>query len=472
MSMPSFVPQPFGEPTSPAPAAPPAPAPAGPPLVMAPAPPPMPAIPAMPLQAAMPPGMPPTMPAAPVGAMPPPVPRFAALAPQPYAPSIPGGPPVPPLLSPAQRRAAALGERFGVHWWALLVSTPMIIIQFAAAQSIAEARNMSGGKGVYLATSVLWPAVFATVASFGLWWVCGRSRKASTIAFLVVYAGFTLPDLFKLASGPSKSMASTAPQRVFVPDVTEKVERVPPSTFSPLSTSTGSRESSSSDGSSVESGGMKIVARPGVRRTVVAPDPATVAPPKPTGPRIPTLKEAVAKATTTINDAQAKTAAPTQRWTSLGGSDMGGVKSEQDLADRIDALDDLANAIRAARDAADGARDQLRKDLAAARLPVAMRDNQVAVWASEVRIEDERQVAYAAEKYVAACRSQLVTLQKEWGRWWVDGNGRVGFKNQQMGKQYDRGAGDVESARKQLSRAVGKSRNSLLSGNASVLAGK
>jgi hypothetical protein len=467
MSMPSFVPQPFGEQT-PTPAAPPAPA--APPLVMAPAPPPMPAMPAMPpmpLQSAMPPAMPPV----PTAVMPPPVPKFAALAPQPYAPaSIPGAPYAPPVLPPGQRRAAAFGERFGVHWWALLIAAPLVVIQFAAAQSVAEARNMSGGKGVYLATSVLWPAVFATVAAFGLWWVCRRSRKASTIAFLVVYAGFTLPDLFKLAGGgPSKTMANSAPQRVYVPDVVTP-QRIPPTTFTPLQSSTGSGDSS--EGNPVESGGMKIVARPGVRRTVVAPDPATVAPPKPAAPRVPTFKEAIAKATAAINDAQAKTAAPTQRWTSLGGSDMSGVKSEQDLADRIEVLDDLASAIRGARDAADGARDQLRKDLAAAKLPIAMRDNQVAVWAADQRIEDERQVAYAAEKYVAAWRSQLVTLQKEWGRWWVDGNGRVGFKNQQTGKQYDRGASDVESARKQLSRAVSKSRNSLLSGNASVLAGR
>jgi hypothetical protein len=437
------------------------------------------------------PAMPPVVPAQMAPAGPPPVPKMAvplgapafaqSYNPQPAYPQqppafIPGAPragaPMAPPMPPGRRPASADGQRFGVEWWALLAAAPMVVVQFAAAQSVAEQRGLPGSRGVIVMTAVLWPALFSTVAALGLWWMFRHSRKAATIAFLVVYASFTLPDVFKLATGPSKSLASTAPAKVFVPDVESERERIPATTFKPLSTSSSDGDGSSG-GSQVESGGMRIVAKPGVRRAAPPPEPAVVAPPKPTGPRVLNLNEALRKASDAVRDAQAKTAAPTQRWTSLGASDLSGVKSEEDLADRIEALDALAGAMRGARDAADGARDQLRKDLAAAKLPPAMRDNHVAVWASDQRLEEDKQVAFAAEKFTAAWRSQLVLLQREWGKWWVDGQtGRVGFKNQQTGKQYDRGASDVDSARKQLAKALGRAKGSLLAGNASVAAGR
>jgi hypothetical protein len=246
---------------------------------------------------------------------------------------------------------------------------------------------------------------------------------------------------------------------VIIPDDTQSM------TYGPSGSSSGGASGSGTGAPErpVESGGMRIVAKPGVRRTVRPVEPVVTAPP-PVAPRILTPAEAARKAGDAVREAQAKITPAHDHWASVGGLDWNSVKSEQDLAERIEAVDALAAAVRGTRDAAESARNQLKADLVAGRIPPARRDNEVAMWAADMKLEEERQATQAAERFLNACRNQYALLQREWGKWWIDPQtGRVGLKNQQTGKQFDRGAGEVEAARKALAKAAARTKGSPLS---------
>ena len=402
---------------------------------------------------------PPQYPPAPAPASaPPPVPHFSGAG---SAPGFRLGskpmPPLPPGYTGRPGMQQAPSQGFAIAWWALLAAAPMVVLQFVAARSAAEARGLEGSKGTYIITSLLWPAVFAVGLSAALWWMCGRSRKVSAIVFLLVYLAFTVPDVASLARGPRTAVAEDRTVPVIIPDEPDSP------TYSP-STSGGGSGSGGAPARPVESGGMRIVAKPGVRRTVQPVEPVVTAPPKPVAPKVLTPAEAAKKASDAVREAHARMASAAERWASTGGLDWNTVKSEQELAERIEAVDALAAAVRGIRDTADSARNQLKSDLAAARIPPARRDNEAAVWAADMKLEEERQATQAAERFLNACRNQYALLQREWGKWWVDPQtGRVGLKNQQMGKQFDRGAGEVEAARKALARAAARTKGSPLS---------
>ena len=180
----------------------------------------------------------------------------------------------------------------------------------------------------------------------------------------------------------------------------------------------------------------------------VAPDPMA-----PLGDAPP--RETFDRATAALREAQAKPTAPTQRWAAGGAFDLGKVRSAADLDRRVASLDVLAGATRDARLAGDAVLRQLQADLAAAGAGRVQRELWVAQWAAEVRLEDDRQVALAVERFLAAGRVQLQLLRAQWGRWHLDpaGDG-VRFADTVTQEQFARQAARVGAAEAELNEAL------------------
>ena len=396
---------------------------------------------------------------------PPPVPPFAGRAgAAPYSREyVPrGGPGAPPPQVPfGQQPPRQPDKGFPLPWWAMLAAVPMALIQVVAAFMRPAATDSSDRAIVLAIGSLVMSTLFAGGGALVLWLLAGRSRKAAGIALIAVYGLFTLPDLARLARGPRTAQANNSPTYTYI---TESGGDGPSGGAAPMVIGgpTGSGSSGTGAGGParvVEQGGIHIVAKPGAGR----PTPKPVAPVEPVAPRILSPQEATRKATDAVRAAQAKTTPATQRWAQLGAFDLANIKDEAGLVERMEAADALAAAMREARDGADAVRDQLKKDLQAARVPTALRTNQVAMWVAELGLEDDRQVALATERFMAVGRGQLQLLQREWGRWSIDPQtNRVVLRDKKAAQQFSRGAQDVEAARKQLVRAVNNAKNSML----------
>ena len=199
-------------------------------------------------------------------------------------------------------------------------------------------------------------------------------------------------------------------------------------------------------------------ARPGGRppASVIAPDPlasagvgASVRP-----------AETFDRATAAVRAAQERATGPTRRWAASGAFNLSAVKSAQDLDRRMEVLDALVKATREARLAGEAAMQQLRGELSAAGVAsVVQQELWVAQWAAEVKLDPERQVALAVEKFLGAGRVQLRFLRENWGRWYLDrATDRVRFDDALLQTRFDRQAAFVGSAEADLNEALRKAK--------------
>ena len=358
-----------------------------------------------------PPPLPP--PASAPQATPPPIPAAVPHA-APYAAPQYATVQQPPPYHPA----AVPKPGFGIHWGALLGVVPFMVVRWFASAPIASANGMEddSAMGFRLGT-VLWGLVFAAAVAWGLWLLCGRRRLVANIAFVCVYGVMTLGVLARagLALGPSQATAAAPALPV-----------------------------------------SGVVAVPGPWAIPAAEVPS-VSPPTPT-PAPP--REAFDRATAAARAAQAQTTPPTQRWAASGAFDMSGVKSAEDLDRRVEALDALGKAMRSSRLGADAAQARLRQELAATGATGAQVELWVAQWAAESRVEHDRGVAQAVEKFLMAGRVQLKLLRQEWGRWHFDpAANRVKFQDPETQQRFRRQATEVGAAEAQLKIAVARAKS-------------
>ena len=313
-----------------------------------------------------------------------------------------GGVPPLPVIGP-DVVTLPFRERFGIHWLALLAIVPLAGIRWVASGPLAEAQGLSDSAaqgfrvGIVLGGLVV-PAVVAWVAFY----LVGRRRGAATAVFIGVYGLITFSYMGRamLAIGPSRAAAVT----------------------------TGAQGQSR--------------------------DPL-VATPEPAAPRA-----AFDRATEALRAAQAKTTEPTQAWAASGAFNLSGIKSAQDLDRRLDVLDALARANREARQAGDQTMTQLRGELMAAGEGSAVqRELWLAQWASEVRLDDVRQLLLSIEKFLGAGRVQLKLLRETWGRWYLDRSAdRIVFDDPALQERFDRGRRQVSSAQADLDDALRKAK--------------
>ena len=182
---------------------------------------------------------------------------------------------------------------------------------------------------------------------------------------------------------------------------------------------------------------------------VVAPDPmASLGEARP--PR-----EAFDRATAALREVQGKATEPTRRWAASGAFNVSKVRSAADLDKRIETLDALVKATREARLASEAVLRQLQADLAAAGATNVQRELWAAQWASEVKLEDDRQVALAVEQLLGAGRVQLELLRKQWGQWHLDlSTDRVRFADPAEQERFTRQAKRVGAAEAELNETL------------------
>ena len=355
-----------------------------------------------------PPPLPPSAPAA--QSTPPPLPAAAPPAAQ-YAPQRAAFQQPPPFHPAAPAQPA-----FRIHWGALLGVVPFMAVRWFASAPIAAANGMEDDRAMgFRLGMVLWGLVFAAAVAWGLWWLCGRRRLVANIAFVCLYAFLTLGVLARagMALGPSQATAAAPAFPV--------------------------------SGAVVNPGPWPVPAA----EVPNVPPPALAAP-----------REAFDRATAAARAAQSQTTPPTQRWAASGAFDMSGVKSAEDLDRRVEALDALGKAMRASRVGADAAQARLRQELAATGAVGAQVELWVAQWAAESRVEDDRAVAQAVEKFLMAGRVQLKLLRQEWGRWHFDAAAkRVKFQDPATEQRFMRQAQEVTAAEMQLKTAVAKAKS-------------
>jgi hypothetical protein len=358
-----------------------------------------------------PPPLPP--PPEPPPSEPPPVPQAApeatpALQAIESVPPPPPGSDVPPL--PAMGPDVPLppiGPRFGVHWLALLGVVPLAAIRWVASGPLAEEKGLSADAAIgFRVGTILWGMLFACVPAWLAFRVTGRRRGVATAAFVAVYGLFTVGYMARamLSIGPSRVAADT--------------------------TAAGS---------------------PG------RPTESVVSTPEAAPPR-----EAFERATAALRAAQAKTTEPTQAWAASGAFNLSAIRSVQDLDRRLEVLEALGRANRAARMASEQVLTQLRGDLMAAGGGTAVqRELWLAQWAGEVKLDDDRQVLLAVEKFLGNGRVQLKMLRETWGRWYLDrSTDRVVFDDAALQERFARGARQVSSAEADLNEALRKAKTS------------
>ena len=165
--------------------------------------------------------------------------------------------------------------------------------------------------------------------------------------------------------------------------------------------------------------------------------------------------ELFARATADLRAARSGPAEPTRHWAAAGALHLGAVKSPTDLDRRVELLEALGTATRDARLAGDAVVQRLHGELAAGGGGAVERELWVAQWAAEVNFEDDRQVALAVEKFLAAGRTQLRMLRQEWGRWRLDrSTNRARFDDPGLQGRFDRQAAHVAAAELDLNEAV------------------
>jgi hypothetical protein len=294
-------------------------------------------------------------------------------------------------------------EQFGIHWLALLAIVPLAGIRWVASGPLAEARGLteSAAQGFRVGT-VLGGLVFPAIVAWVAFYLAGRRRGAATAVFIGVYGLFTFADMGRAmrAIGPSRAAANAT--------VLEGQSPAP-----------------------------------------------TIATPETAAPRA-----AFSRATAALRAAQAKTTEPTRAWAASGAFNLSGIKTPQDLDRRLDVLEALGRANREARMAGEEVLTQLRGDLMAAGQGTAVqRELWLAQWAAEVRLDDDRQVLLAIEKFLAAGRVQLKLLRETWGRWYLDRSAdRVVFDDPALQERFARGARQVSSAEADLNEALRKAK--------------
>ena len=149
--------------------------------------------------------------------------------------------------------------------------------------------------------------------------------------------------------------------------------------------------------------------------------------------------------------AQAKADAASQNWSTAGAFALKNVKGAADLRQRVRLLDELLAALRGARQAADAAGQQLRRDLAAAGASPAEQDKRAAEWAAGLKLDRDRQVWDGFEKVLVAGRQQLDLLEREWGQWHYDAAAdQVTFDDDASANRFNRQAAEVAAAQSQL----------------------
>jgi hypothetical protein len=307
----------------------------------------------------------------------------------------------PPLQYPDS--LPPLRDTFGIHWAALLAVVPFAAIRWVAAGPLAEARGMAGdaANGYRLGT-VLWGLAFATALAWVGFRLAGRRRAMATAVFIGVYGLFTFGYMGRalLAVGPSRAAAGTT--------------------------------AGTAPGGAID-----------LSQAPVEPAPA---PPR----------EAFDRATAALRAAQAKTTEPTQRWAASGAFNLSAIRTAQDLDRRIEVLEALGKATRDARLESDNVLQKLRGELIAAGngSPV-QRELWAAQWATEVKIDDDRQVMLAVEKFLGAGRVQLRLLREQWGRWYLDrSTEQVTFDDAALQDRFARGARQVTMAEADLNEAL------------------
>ena len=160
---------------------------------------------------------------------------------------------------------------------------------------------------------------------------------------------------------------------------------------------------------------------------------------------------AAGNATASVRAAQAKADTASQNWSGAGAFDLKDVKTAADLRQRVRLLDELLAALRGARQAADAAGQQLRRDLAAAGASPADQDKRAAEWAGGLKLDRDRQVWDGFEKVLVAGRKQLELLQSEWGRWRYDAAAeQVAFDDDKSTARFNRQGVEVSAAQSQL----------------------
>ena len=305
-------------------------------------------------------------------------------------------------------------EKFGVHWAALLAVVPFAAIRWIASGPLAEARGLADAEAMgFRIGSVLWGLVFACGIAWGAFMVFGRVRAVATATFIAVYGLFTFAAMGSalIAVGPSRAAAVTTPT----------------GQKSPVSGSIASR----------------------------APSPAPTSADLSQAPP----RDAFDRATATVRAAQAKTSEPTRRWAASGAFNMTGVDTVEKLDERIEILEALGRATREARHAGDAVLQQLRGDLFATGAGPVQQELWAAQWAAEANLDDDRQVALAIEKFLAAGRVQLKLLRQEWGKWRLDPESdRIKFDDPAAQDRFDRQARHVGSAQLDLAEAVRKAK--------------
>jgi hypothetical protein len=318
-------------------------------------------------------------------------------------PPLPDGEATPvPLIVP-QIPPLAPRERFGVHWLALLAVVPLAGIRWVASGPLAEAQGLteSAAQG-FRVGNVLGGLVFPAVVAWVAFYLAGRRRGAATAVFIGVYGLFTFAYMARamLAIGPNHAAADAAFERGYL-------------------------------------------------------DRAEAPRPLPAPPR-----EAFERATAALRSAQAKTTEPTQAWAASGAFNLSAIRSVQDLDRRLEVLEALGRANRAARMASEQVLTQLRGELMAAGEGTAVqRELWLAQWAGEVRLDDDRQVLLAVEKFLGNGRVQLKMLRETWGRWYLDrSTDRIVFDDTALQERFARGARQVSSAEVDLNEALRKAK--------------
>src|SRR6185503_15856248 len=163
-------------------------------------------------------------------------------------------------------------------------------------------------------------------------------------------------------------------------------------------------------------------------------------------------REAFDRATAALRAAQATTDEPTRRWAASGAFNLSAIRTAQDLDRRIEVLEALGKATRDARLEGDNVLQKLRGELIAAGSgsPV-QRELWAAQWATEVKLDDDRQVMLAVEKFLGAGRVQLRLLKEQWGRWYLDrSTDKVTFDDAALQDRFARGARQVAMAEADL----------------------
>lgn len=342
---------------------------------------------------------------------PPPLPSTAPPPPLPPAPAEAVAASSPEIFLPTHPPAR---DKFGVHWAALLAVIPFAAIRWFASGPLAEARGLVADQAMgFRLGSVMWGLVFACAAAWGAFMIFGRVRAVATATFIAVYGVSTFVAMGSalVAIGPSRAAAVATP-------TAQK---------------------------SLESGGSASQV-PGARASS-----ADLSQPPP--------RVAFDRATSALRAAQAKSSEPTRRWATSGAFNMTGVDTVQKLDERIEILEALGRATREARVAGETVLQQLRGDLFATGAGPVQQELWAAQWAGEAKLDVDRQVALAVEKYLAAGRAQLMLLRQEWGKWRLDpATDRIKFDDPASQDRFDREARHIGSAQLDLADAVRKAK--------------